>query len=208
MFLFECSHFDVFRPPKREAQTKKRGWKLRSSDGPASKFRSPEPPNGTHSDRKGGPKRVPFRVLRNDKGPGLAGHPVLFHTIASVGKLELEQTSLMKFIFQITNVVELEILLNSNSFGFRLFKDTTVRLITLYKVPLDFATDGSSPVAGILHGYCCWDCFAQGLSRLTRPKVLLPLFKMMFVLVFALGFLQPSEETKKQMLRKKLRLRR
>ena len=37
----------------------------------------------------------------------------MIHTIASVGKLELEQTSLLKFIVTITNVVEFAICSNS-----------------------------------------------------------------------------------------------
>ena len=43
---------------------------------------------------------------------------------------------------------------------------------------------------------CCRDCFAQGSPRLTRPKVLLLLFYILFVLFFAQGFLLPSDEKK------------
>ena len=51
--------------PKRSAQTKIRARNL----APASKFRSPGPPKGAHSDRKEGQKEGPFRVLRDERSP-------------------------------------------------------------------------------------------------------------------------------------------
>ena len=62
----------MFLDPKKGAQTKKRARNL----APASKFRSPGPPKGAHSERKKGTERGAFRVLRDERSPGLAGHPV------------------------------------------------------------------------------------------------------------------------------------
>ena len=61
----------------------------------------------------------------------------LIHTIASIGKLELEQTALLKFIFQITNDFDIgnRELLELSLIGFFLLRDTTVLLITSHKVP-------------------------------------------------------------------------
>ena len=58
-WCFACC--SVLRPSSQKgAQTKKRA--------PASKFRSFGPPKRAHSGRKGGPKRVAFRVLRDERG--------------------------------------------------------------------------------------------------------------------------------------------
>ena len=59
----------------------------------------------------------------------------LIHTVASVGRLELEQTSLLKFIFQITNEFAFGNFLEINFLRFLLLQDTTVLLITLHKAP-------------------------------------------------------------------------
>ena len=71
--FFAHPNFDVLRPKKREAQTKKRARNL----APASKFRSPGPPKGGHSGGKGGQKGEAFSVLRDESGRGPAGHPVI-----------------------------------------------------------------------------------------------------------------------------------
>ena len=67
IWFFECSHFDVFRPPKKGSSNQERRSKSRSRDGPASKFRSPGSPKGRLSDRKWG---------QHGGHSWLAGHPV------------------------------------------------------------------------------------------------------------------------------------
>ena len=47
---FSNAHTLMFLDPKERGSNKERRSKLRSRDGPASKFRSPGPPKGAHSD--------------------------------------------------------------------------------------------------------------------------------------------------------------
>ena len=63
-------------PPNGDSPNQERGSKLRSRDGPASKFWSLGPPKRAHSDRRGGPSGGPFRVFSDEKGPRSASLPV------------------------------------------------------------------------------------------------------------------------------------
>ena len=110
-------------------------------------------------------------------------------TIPSVGKLELEQTSLLKFIFQITNEFEFWNLSNSMFTGFLLLLDTTVLWITLHTSlrPADI-TEGSSLPAGNCRDLVAIEIVSRKfLSRPIRQKVLLLLFPIHLVLLFAQG---------------------
>ena len=73
-FDFSSTHTLMFLLPQKGVQTKKGARKL----APASKFRSPGSPKGAHSDRMARPKRRrAFRVLRGERSPRQARHPVL-----------------------------------------------------------------------------------------------------------------------------------
>ena len=92
----------------------------------------------------------------------------------SVGQLELEQTSLLKFMFQITNVVDFGEFLKLNYVGFLLFRDTTVSKITLHRVSSAdisrrwLSCSGMNVVGNVLrsvppgwHVRVCFSCFSM-----------------------------------------------
>ena len=96
-------------------------------------------------------------------------------TVATDGKLELEQISLLKFIFRITSEFEFGSLPNSiKSFRCIPLKDT--------RSSTAVASDGGSTVAGSRSFDVSLDCFALGLIQLKGPTVLCLFFQVHFVL--------------------------